>query len=52
MSREGDIRHCQGVVLADWVAKAQDGQVRGKGTNVFTLSALNQVESVTGLWNQ
>lgn len=52
LARDGDVRHCQGVVLADWVATSADGQVRGKGTNVFTLSALNQVESVTGLWNQ
>jgi uncharacterized protein YndB with AHSA1/START domain len=52
LTREGNVRHCQGVVLADWVATSQDGQVRGKGTNVFTLSALNQVASVTGLWNQ
>ena len=52
LTREGDVRHCQGVVLADWVARSQDGQVRGKGTNVFTLSALNQVESVTGLWSR
>ena len=51
LTREGDVRHCQGVVLADWVARSQDGQVRGKGTNVFTLSALNRVESVTGFWH-
>jgi uncharacterized protein YndB with AHSA1/START domain len=50
LRREGDVRHCQGVVLADWVATSGDGQVRGKGTNVLTLNALNQVESVTGLW--
>jgi uncharacterized protein YndB with AHSA1/START domain len=52
LTREGDVRHCQGVVLADWIATSSDGQVRGRGTNVFTLSALNQVESVTGLWAQ
>jgi uncharacterized protein YndB with AHSA1/START domain len=52
LTREGDVRHCQGVVLADWIAKSPDGQVRGRGTNVFTLDALNQIESVTGLWAQ
>jgi len=52
LTREGDVRHCQGMVLANWIAKSPDGQVRGQGTNVFTLSALNQVESVTGLWAQ
>lgn len=52
LTRDGDIRHCQGVVLADWVAKSADGQARGKGTNVFKLNALNQIASVTGLWAQ
>lgn len=52
LQREGDVRHCQGVVLADWVAKSPDGQVRAKGTNVLRLNALNQVDSVTGLWTQ
>jgi uncharacterized protein YndB with AHSA1/START domain len=52
LAREGAIRHCQGVVLADWIATSSDGHPRGKGTNVFMLSALNQVESVTGLWAQ
>ena len=52
LTRDGSVRHCQGVMLADWVARSRDGQVRGKGTNVFTLSALNLVESVTGLWSQ
>ena len=25
LEREGDVRHCQGTVLADWVARAADG---------------------------
>ena len=49
MSRESEIRHCQGMVLADWVARAGDGAERGRGTNVFVF-ANGQIESVTGFW--
>ena len=34
LERDGDVRHCQGTVLADWVARGADGQERGRGTNV------------------
>ncbi len=49
--REGEVRHCQGTVLADWVARDQEGQKRGSGTNVFVLSAHGRIASVTGFWN-
>lgn len=49
--REGDIRHCQGTVLADWVARAADGQERGRGTNVFVFRGADRIGSVTGFWN-
>jgi uncharacterized protein YndB with AHSA1/START domain len=49
--RRGEIRHCQGMVLADWVASGSDGQPRGSGTNVFALGADRRIESVTGFWN-
>ena len=52
LQREGDVRHCQGVVLADWVARAADGEERARGTNVFVLNANGHIESVTGFWNQ
>jgi uncharacterized protein YndB with AHSA1/START domain len=48
--RQGDIRHCQGVVLADWIARNAEGQEKGAGTNVFVLNAEGRIESVTGLW--
>lgn len=48
--RDGDARHCQGVVLADWHAVGPDGQPRGRGTNVFTLAPDGKIESVTGFW--
>jgi len=51
LEREGDVRHCQGTVLADWVARAADGTERGRGTNVFAIGHHGRIESVTGFWN-
>jgi uncharacterized protein YndB with AHSA1/START domain len=50
ISREGEVRHCQGMALADWIARGADGQERGRGTNVFVLNADGRLESVTGFW--
>jgi hypothetical protein len=52
LRREGKIRHCQGMVLADWVARAVNGEERSRGTNVFVLNSRGYIESVTGFWNQ
>jgi hypothetical protein len=52
ISREGDVRQCQGMALADWIARGADGQERGRGTNVFVLNADGLVESVTGFWGR
>jgi uncharacterized protein YndB with AHSA1/START domain len=51
LQREGNARHCQGVVVADWIAVGPDGQPRGRGTNVFTLGPEGKIESVTGFWS-
>jgi len=51
LERDGDIRHCQGTVLADWIARGADGQERGRGTNVFVLGTGALIEGVTGFWN-
>ena len=51
LEREGDIRHCQGTVLADWIARAADGSERGRGTNIFALGYHGRIEAVTGFWN-
>ena len=51
LRRTGDVRHCQGTVLADWVAEASDGTARMSGTNVFTFDADGRIDSVTGLLN-
>jgi hypothetical protein len=50
LRRVGDVRHCQGTVLADWIAVAADGQERGRGSNVFTFDADGRIEAVTGFW--
>jgi uncharacterized protein YndB with AHSA1/START domain len=50
LTREGDVRHCQGTVLANWVAAGPDGAVRGKGTNVFAMAPDGRIQSATGLW--
>jgi uncharacterized protein YndB with AHSA1/START domain len=50
MRRVGDVRHCQGTALVDWVATGGDGQERARGTNVFVLGATRKIQSVTGFW--
>jgi uncharacterized protein YndB with AHSA1/START domain len=50
LRRDGEVEHCQGTVLAGWVATGPDGQARGRGTNVFTLDADGRIESVVGFW--
>jgi len=52
IARDGDVRHCQGRVLADWVARGADGSERARGTNVFALYADGRVASVVGFWNR
>jgi uncharacterized protein YndB with AHSA1/START domain len=52
LAREGDVRHCQGTVLADWVARGADGQERGRGTNVFVLGEGRRIAEVTGFWSR
>jgi uncharacterized protein YndB with AHSA1/START domain len=50
LERRGDVRHCQGTALADWVGLGTNGEERFKGTNVFVFGATGQIESVTGIW--
>ena len=51
MQRQGNVRHCQGTVLADWIAAGPDGKPLMQGTNVFVLGPDARIESVTGLSN-
>jgi uncharacterized protein YndB with AHSA1/START domain len=48
MRRAGDVRHCQGMVLADWTMTGLDGTQRGTGTNVFVFGPSGRIEWVTG----
>lgn len=52
LQRAGEVRQCQGIALADWIARSADGQEHARGTNVFMLNADGRIESVTGLWSQ
>jgi uncharacterized protein YndB with AHSA1/START domain len=49
--RSGEVRHCQGVVLADWKTVNRDGNEQMSGTNVFVFGADGRITSVTGLAN-
>lgn len=49
MQRIGTVRHCQGTLLADWIASGADGAERMRGTNVFLLAPDGRMESVIGL---
>lgn len=51
MRRKGEPRHCQGVVLADWIASGIDGQELMSGTNVFNLGPNGRITSATGFAN-
>jgi uncharacterized protein YndB with AHSA1/START domain len=51
LERKGSIRHCQGTVLADWVARSRDGQEKMSGTSVFVLGPGVKIDSVTSVSN-
>jgi uncharacterized protein YndB with AHSA1/START domain len=51
LQRKGDVRHCQGTVLADWIAAGSDGKERMSGTSVFVFSPDGRIDSVTGFTN-
>lgn len=51
LERVGPVRQCQGLALADWVARGTDGAERGRGTNAFTLGEGGRIAGVTGFWS-
>jgi uncharacterized protein YndB with AHSA1/START domain len=51
MKRSGDVRHCQGTVLADFVVVGPDGNERASGTNVFVLGPAGRIGMATGFMN-
>jgi uncharacterized protein YndB with AHSA1/START domain len=51
LKRDGEARHCQGIVLCRWIANKQDGSEVAKGSNVFVLSANGLIQRITGFWD-
>jgi uncharacterized protein YndB with AHSA1/START domain len=51
LRRKGEVRHCQGTVLADWTVLGKDGKEQMSGTNVFVFAPGGKFESVTGFAN-
>jgi uncharacterized protein YndB with AHSA1/START domain len=49
MRRSGDVRHCQGTLLADFAIVGPDGTERARGTNVFVFGPDGRIASATGL---
>lgn len=49
LERNGAVRHCQGMVLADWKTVA-NGSAVSEGTNLFVLAPNGRIEWVTGFW--
>jgi uncharacterized protein YndB with AHSA1/START domain len=49
--RNGNVRQCQGTVLADWIAAGADGNQRMSGTSVFVFRPDGRIDSVTGFAN-
>jgi uncharacterized protein YndB with AHSA1/START domain len=50
ITRDGAVRQCQGMAIADWTARGAGGQEQGRGTNVFTLTPDGRIDGVTGFW--
>jgi hypothetical protein len=51
LQRKGLVRHCQGAVLADWIAVGSDGQERMSGTSVFLFKPDGKLDTVIGFSN-
>lgn len=51
LQRAGDVRHCQGRALSDWVAIGTDGTQKAAGTNAFVFGPEGRIASVTGFWS-
>ena len=48
LQRRGEVRHCQGMLLVDWVAVDAAGETRGQGANVFELGADGRITAAVG----
>lgn len=47
LRRKGEVRHCQGTILADWIAVGSEGHEPMSGTSVFDFSPDIRIDSVT-----
>jgi uncharacterized protein YndB with AHSA1/START domain len=52
LTRDGNARHCQGTVIADWIATGADGARVASGTNVFQCGEDGRFESAVGFWTR
>ncbi|HUK12716.1 MAG TPA: SRPBCC domain-containing protein [Thermoanaerobaculaceae bacterium] len=52
LSRAGEVRHCQGTAVTDWVARRADGVQAASGSNVFELAPDGRITSAVGLWSR
>jgi uncharacterized protein YndB with AHSA1/START domain len=52
LAREGQVRHCQGSALVDWIATGSDGAPRGRGTNLFDLAPDGRIARIVGFWSR
>lgn len=50
VARSGAIRHCQGTIVAPWLATNAEGATLNQGMNVFTLGADGKIAAAVGLW--
>ena len=51
LQRQGAIRHCQGAVLADWIALGKEGTAAASGSSVFLLAPDGRIDAVTSFRN-
>lgn len=50
LERDGALRQCQGTGVANWIARAPDGSVAARGSNVFDFAPDGRLIRVVGLW--
>jgi uncharacterized protein YndB with AHSA1/START domain len=51
LRRRGEIRQCQGMILAEWVSTSSDGKEVMSGSSVFQLGADAHIQSATSFTN-
>jgi uncharacterized protein YndB with AHSA1/START domain len=52
LRRSGEIQHCQGMILVDWVSTSPEGKEIMSGSSVLQLGPDGRIHSATGLANQ